>query len=115
MTMQQRLVKQRSEDRKRMHLQSRFLRKTGERVTKPEVEEKPRNPFRNEVKVFTLKKEKMEEKQEEISRSKAEAAAKAEEKIGRAKKFKKGLRANGQPRLGSKIQDILEILQKETK
>ena len=96
-----------------MFLQSKFLRKTGQRVSQPVEEAKPKNPFRNEVKIFNLKKEKEMEKEQEISRIKAEVAAKAKEREARAKKFKRGVNANGQPRLGNKIQDILAILQKE--
>ena len=56
MTKQERLYKEKLDKQKRLRLQSRYLRKTGERVAVPQSQ--PRlNPFRNEKDIYTLKKE----------------------------------------------------------
>jgi len=113
MTKQQRILKLSEENRKRMFLQSKYLRKTGERVQKIPSAPRVKNPFANEEKIFSLKKEKQEIREEEISRKAAESVEKKKEREIRAKKFKAGVNRNGQPKLGNKIQDILAILQKE--
>ena len=113
MTKQQRISKISEENRKRLYLQSKYLRKTGERVQKIPSAPRVKNPFANEEKIFSLKKEKQEIREEEISRKKEDAAEKKKDRESRAKKFKAGVNRNGQPRLGNRIQDILAILQKE--
>lgn len=112
MTKQQRLIKETSDNKKRLFLQSRYLRKTGERVA-PKTEQPKSNPFRNEAKIANLRKEEKERKDLEISKNQAVAAEKRKEREIRGKKFKNSKNANGQPKLGHKIQDILEKLLKE--
>ena len=112
MTKQQRLVKQRSDNQKRLFLQSKFLRKTGERVSE-KIEQPKQNPFRNESKIANIRKEAKERKDLEIAKNQADAAEKRKERETRGKKFKNAKNSNGQPRLGHKIQDILDKLLKE--
>ena len=113
MTKQQRLLREQSERKKKMFMQSRYLRKTGERVETVTEEKAKKNPFKNEAKIFSLKKEAKDAKEAEIARRKSEKAERQKERENRAKKFRAGKNRNGQPKLGNKIQDILEILQKE--
>ena len=117
MTKQQRLQKERSENQKRLFLQSKFHRKTGERLdtplTAPKEKISRKYPFSNESKIFNLKQEKRIAKEAEFERRKIEKEEKLQIRENRGRNFRRAKNSNGQPKLGMKIQDILEKLQKE--